>query len=178
MLDFILTRWELSSWIHLWTVPSSSWYSLAQYQSCMAWFLYLQGASFQGEAWSSTFLSSVFWQTGERKPGFSNHRRMTYHGRALMWWYTGTRKPLNAELCHRWLGSASHLLILWLGHGTKPSCRDLYFFTAILTQIRVWAYLMHKSLWARKAGLQCSVSSDLCSQQGCSPVTNASLGYF
>lgn len=71
MLHFILTEWELSSWIQLWTVPSSSWCSLAQYEGCAVWFPCLRGVSFQGKDWASTFLSWVFWQTGERKPGFS-----------------------------------------------------------------------------------------------------------
>lgn len=71
MLCFSLTRWELSSWIHLWAVPSSSWYSPAQYGACMAAFPRLRGGSFQGKDWASTFLSWALWQTGERKPGCS-----------------------------------------------------------------------------------------------------------
>lgn len=71
MLHFILTRWELSSWIHLWTIASSSCYSLAQYQGCMAWFPSLWGLPLQGKDGANTFLSWIFWQTGERKPGFS-----------------------------------------------------------------------------------------------------------
>lgn len=71
-LHFILIRWELRSWIQLMrAVPNSSWYSLSQCWGCIAWFPCLQGASFHIKHWTNTFLCRVFWQTGERKPGFT-----------------------------------------------------------------------------------------------------------